>query len=194
MEVNAFGPVRVTKAFLPLLRQSKGRVINVASIAGQLPMPHCAPYAMSKHACVGFTKSIRLELDVWGIQVISIEPAFFKTPLVDPENVSKRIEESFEDIDEDISNDYGDAYLKTFKEKCYHLFGLSFYTSNIHFVIDDIETAVSVLYPDTVYTPCGSIFALIFVKCARIAPAPLQILFQRIYSNFVGFPKPLKAN
>ncbi|GFQ81469.1 estradiol 17-beta-dehydrogenase 2 [Trichonephila clavata] len=194
MEVNAFGPVRVTKAFLPLLKQSKGRVINVASVAGRLPMAHSASYAMSKHACVGFSKSIRLELDVWGIQVISIEPAFFKTPLADPENISKRIDESFEHIDEDIRNDYGDAYFKKFKEKCHHLFGLSFYTSNIHFVIDDIETAVSVQYPDTVYTPCGSIFILIFIKCAQLVPDHLQILFLKFFSNFVGFPKPIKAN
>ncbi|GFX63940.1 hypothetical protein TNCV_41161 [Trichonephila clavipes] len=119
---------------------------------------------------------------------------FCRTPLADPENISKRIEESFEHIDEDISNDYGDAYLKTFKEKCHHLFGLSIYTSNISFVMDDIETAVSVQYPDSVYTPCGSIFVLIFVKCTQILPAPLQILFLRIYCNFVGFPKPIKAN
>ncbi|GIY55664.1 estradiol 17-beta-dehydrogenase 2 [Caerostris extrusa] len=78
LDVNTLGQVRVTKAFLPLLRKSTGRVVNVNSITGRISLAHITPYTMSKCAAVGFTECLRRELDAWRIKVISIEPEFFK--------------------------------------------------------------------------------------------------------------------
>ncbi|KAK2154792.1 hypothetical protein LSH36_257g03024, partial [Paralvinella palmiformis] len=52
-EVNVFGMVDVTNAFLPLLKRSRGRIVNMASIAGIVPFPNWTPYISSKHAAKG---------------------------------------------------------------------------------------------------------------------------------------------
>jgi len=78
MQVNTFGPVRVTKAFLPLLRQSAGRVVNVASVAGRVTVPGFTPYAMSKYAAVAFTDGLRRELKKFSVSVHVIEPSLYR--------------------------------------------------------------------------------------------------------------------
>ncbi|GFR15099.1 d-beta-hydroxybutyrate dehydrogenase, mitochondrial [Trichonephila clavata] len=78
MEVNAFGHLRMIHGFLPLLRQSKGRIVNVISNAGRIPIPHLTPYCMSKFAATGLNDCLRQELAPLGVSVISIEPEMFK--------------------------------------------------------------------------------------------------------------------
>ena len=80
-EVNVFGLVAVTQAFLPLLRQGRGRVINIGSISGRAAMPFLAPYSASKHALAGITDSLRLEVRPYGIRVALIEPGAIATPI-----------------------------------------------------------------------------------------------------------------
>lgn len=77
-DVNVLGMCRVTRAFLPLLRKSKGRVVNVASLAGRIAVPGLGIYSMSKHAVVAFSEALRREMLPWGVKVISIEPAGYK--------------------------------------------------------------------------------------------------------------------
>jgi NAD(P)-dependent dehydrogenase (short-subunit alcohol dehydrogenase family) len=82
-ETNYFGIVNLTKAFTPgMIAQESGRIINIASLAGLLGHPFNAAYAASKHALVGFTKSIRVELAPFGIDVISVEPGYHKTEII----------------------------------------------------------------------------------------------------------------
>ncbi|GFT82673.1 estradiol 17-beta-dehydrogenase 2 [Nephila pilipes] len=78
LEVNTLGIIRVVKAFLPLLKQSKGRIVNVTSFGGVVTFPYFTPYTTSKYAAVGFTNALRQELNIWGIKVISVEPEMFK--------------------------------------------------------------------------------------------------------------------
>jgi NAD(P)-dependent dehydrogenase (short-subunit alcohol dehydrogenase family) len=79
MEVNFFGVVHVTKAFLPLLKQTKNsRIINLSSVAGFHSAPMMGAYAASKHAVEGLMKSVRAELKPWNIQVVNINPGFFR--------------------------------------------------------------------------------------------------------------------
>lgn len=79
-ETNIFGPIRVTKTFLPLLRKNNGgKIINISSISGYFGFPGLAPYTSSKHALEGFSESLRLELINDNIWVSLIEPAAFKT-------------------------------------------------------------------------------------------------------------------
>lgn len=80
-DTNFFGIVRMTRAVLPHMRQQgAGRIINIGSVLGFLPMPYGALYAATKHAIEGYTESLDHELRTRGIRVSVIEPAYTKTP------------------------------------------------------------------------------------------------------------------
>src|SRR5688572_2422775 len=79
-ETNFFGLVRMTRAVVPhMRRQGGGRVINIGSVLGFLPMPYGALYAATKHAVEGYSESLDHELRTRGIRVSVIEPAYTKT-------------------------------------------------------------------------------------------------------------------
>jgi len=79
-ETNFFGLVRMTRAVVPhMRRQGNGRIINIGSVLGFLPMPYGALYAATKHAVEGYSESLDHELRTRGIRVSVIEPAYTKT-------------------------------------------------------------------------------------------------------------------
>jgi NAD(P)-dependent dehydrogenase (short-subunit alcohol dehydrogenase family) len=79
-ETNVFGLIRMTRAVLPhMRRQKKGRIINIGSVLGFLPMPYGALYSATKHAIEGYSESLDHELRSRGIRVSVIEPAYTKT-------------------------------------------------------------------------------------------------------------------
>jgi NAD(P)-dependent dehydrogenase (short-subunit alcohol dehydrogenase family) len=79
-ETNFFGIVRMTRAVVPhMRRQGSGRIVNIGSVLGFLPMPYAALYAATKHAVEGYSESLDHELRTWGIRVAVIEPAYTKT-------------------------------------------------------------------------------------------------------------------
>ena len=80
-EVNVFGLIAVTQAFLPLLRKGHGRIVNMGSIAGRATIPLMGPYSASKFALEALTNALRLELQQWSIQVSIIEPGAIATPI-----------------------------------------------------------------------------------------------------------------
>jgi NAD(P)-dependent dehydrogenase (short-subunit alcohol dehydrogenase family) len=81
IEVNTTSQLAVTKAFLPLLRKSKGRIVNMASIGGRVAQPFAGPYVASKFALEAVTDVLRVELLEWGVDVIAIEPGTIATPI-----------------------------------------------------------------------------------------------------------------
>ena len=79
-ETNFFGLVRMTRAVVPHMRgQGSGRIINIGSVLGFLPMPYGALYAATQHAVEGYSESLDHELRTMGIRVSIIEPAYTKT-------------------------------------------------------------------------------------------------------------------
>ena len=79
-DTNFFGIVRMTRAVVPhMRRQGSGRIINIGSVLGFLPMPYGALYAATKHAVEGYSESLDHELRTRGIRVSVIEPAYTKT-------------------------------------------------------------------------------------------------------------------
>jgi NAD(P)-dependent dehydrogenase (short-subunit alcohol dehydrogenase family) len=79
-ETNFFGVVRMTRAVVPHMRRNGGgRIINISSVLGFLPMPYGALYAASKHAVEGYSESLDHELRNRGIRVSTIEPAYTRT-------------------------------------------------------------------------------------------------------------------
>lgn len=79
-ETNFFGIIRMTRAVVPhMRRQGSGRIINIGSVLGFIPMPYGALYAATKHAVEGYSESLDHELRTRGIRVSVIEPAYTKT-------------------------------------------------------------------------------------------------------------------
>ena len=83
LEVNLVGQVAVIQAFMPNLREAKGRVVNVSSIGGRMALPLVGPYAASKYALEAVSDSLRRELRPWGMHVSLIEPGAVVTPIWD---------------------------------------------------------------------------------------------------------------
>src|SRR5436189_2811112 len=79
-ETNFFGLIRMTRAVVPHMRlHGSGRIINIGSVLGFLPMPYGALYSATKHAVEGYSESLDHELRTRGIRVSVIEPAYTKT-------------------------------------------------------------------------------------------------------------------
>lgn len=80
-DVNVFGLMDTTRAFIPLLRATGdgARIINIGSLAGLTSCPGSATYGASKYAVEGFTDSLRLELEHFGISVSLLQPGYVFT-------------------------------------------------------------------------------------------------------------------
>ena len=59
MNINCFGMAEMVRVFLPLLKQSRGRIVNTSSAAGIIPGPGMFPYCASKFALVGYSEALR---------------------------------------------------------------------------------------------------------------------------------------
>ncbi len=80
-EVNFFGVIAVTQAFLPLLRIARGRIVNMSSVGGMVSYPFTSPYTSSKFALEALSDALRMELHPWHIEVSVVEPGAIDTPI-----------------------------------------------------------------------------------------------------------------
>ncbi|AKK25603.1 SDR family oxidoreductase [Mycobacterium sp. EPa45] len=81
LEVNVVGQLAVTQAVLPLLRESRGRVVFISSVNGQLSAPMMGAYSASKFALEAAADALRVELRPWHIAVSVVQPAQTDTDL-----------------------------------------------------------------------------------------------------------------
>jgi NAD(P)-dependent dehydrogenase (short-subunit alcohol dehydrogenase family) len=79
--INLRGLLLVTREAIPLLKESKGWVINLASIAGTTPTPGLTVYGATKAAVIALTRSMNAELDSDGVRAIALCPGFVDTPM-----------------------------------------------------------------------------------------------------------------
>lgn len=99
-EVNVFGVHRMTRAILPMMRNSgSGLIINISSLMGRIVIPFSSLYTSSKFALEGYTESLRYELKPLGIDVAIIEPGGFGTSFMENMSAPK---------DEETLKQYGD--------------------------------------------------------------------------------------
>lgn len=112
LETNILGAISLTRALLPQIRQAKGRIVNVSSLLGRITMEGNGAYAISKHALVAFSDTLRQEMKKWGVNVSVIEPTGFSTDNMKEHNILRRKEEIWNSIEsEEIRNTYGRRYL-----------------------------------------------------------------------------------
>lgn len=80
-EVNFFGALAVTQAFLPMLRASKGRIVFMSSVSGQIATAFVGAYSSSKFALEAASDALRMELRGSGVGVSVVQPGNVNTPI-----------------------------------------------------------------------------------------------------------------
>ncbi len=94
VDTNLFGTVRMIRAVLPIMRSQRGgRIVNIGSVIGFLPLPYSAAYCASKHAIRGLSESVDHEVRRFGIRVITVEPGFIRTDIVQHSAVAEPLNE-----------------------------------------------------------------------------------------------------
>ncbi|XP_062979197.1 D-beta-hydroxybutyrate dehydrogenase, mitochondrial-like [Elgaria multicarinata webbii] len=152
-EVNLWGTVRMTKAFLPLIRRAEGRVVNIASMMGRMASPARSPYCITKFGVEAFSDCLRYEMHSHNVNVCIVEPGNFiaGTSLYSPERIKAIANKMWDDLPEIVRNDYGRKYFdeQVAKMESYCSSG----SSDISPVVDSITHALTATSPYTRYHP-----------------------------------------
>uniref|UniRef100_A0A3B4T3V6 Hydroxysteroid (17-beta) dehydrogenase 2 n=1 Tax=Seriola dumerili TaxID=41447 RepID=A0A3B4T3V6_SERDU len=141
MEVNFLSAVNMCQVFLPLLRCSRGRIVNVSSMAGEVPMPLFASYGASKAALRVFSEVLRMELSVWGVKVSVIQPAGFRTSR----------DEILAALSSEAREDYGEAYVSSLPSSLSRMSQQC--AEDLSPVVDEMCHALLSVCPRPLYTP-----------------------------------------
>ncbi|XP_036896212.1 17-beta-hydroxysteroid dehydrogenase type 2 isoform X1 [Sturnira hondurensis] len=181
MAVNFFGAVEVTKAFLPLLRKSKGRLVNISSMGGEIPFLKLAAYSSSKAALTMFSAIMRQELAKWGVKVSIIQPGGFKTNITGTSEMLEKLEKDMLDhLTPDVQEEYGQDYILAQRNILTSLHLHS--SSDVSPVLLDIRHAILAKSPFTLYTPGpGTYLWLCFFY---FSPTGIFDYFNKRFLNF----------
>ncbi|XP_068059218.1 17-beta-hydroxysteroid dehydrogenase type 2 isoform X2 [Anomalospiza imberbis] len=164
MEVNFFGAVEVSKTFLPLLRKSQGRLVNMSSMAGGIPLPRYAAYGASKAALSMFSGVMRQELSKWGIKVMAIHPSGFRTGIEGTsEQWDKQEKELMENLPADTRQAYGEEYLLGLRNYLLHL--PSHCAPDLSPVLASVLHALLARRPQGLYTPGKGAYVPLCIFC-----------------------------
>ncbi|CAH2224404.1 retinol dehydrogenase 7, gene 2 L homeolog isoform X1, partial [Pelobates cultripes] len=159
LNVNLLGTINMTLSLLPLIKTSRGRIVNVSSVMGRLAFAG-GGYTISKHAIEAFSDSLRREMRDFGVKVSIIEPGVFRTPMCMIDPVMKNLKSYWEKVPAEIKESYGEQY---FQQSC-RLAGAPLChttesvkrTDILEFpqgVTDCMEHALAAVYPWTRYPP-----------------------------------------
>lgn len=113
-ETNYFGPVRLARAVAAgMIEKRSGLIINIASLAGRVGHPYNAAYSASKHALVGFSRSIHIELAPFNVKVACVEPGYHKTEII---RANANLTENFYNSDSPMF-EYNRGFLRLMHDK-----------------------------------------------------------------------------
>ena len=115
-DINVFGQIATTQAYLPLLRAARGRLVNITSVGAHIAIPFGSLINASKSAFGTLSDTLRLELHPFGIHVSAIEPGAIKTPAVD--KTLGDVEAVIRSLPQDGAAQYGEM-LRAFARRAY---------------------------------------------------------------------------
>lgn len=114
MNVNFFGTINVTETFLPLIKKSSGRIVNVISGAGRVSGGF-EPYTCSKHALEPYNDGLRRWMRGYGVSVSAIEPGIFKFTGLFHYKLDECLETEIENLPTNLRREYGEELLEELK-------------------------------------------------------------------------------
>ena len=115
-EINVFGQIAVIQAFLPMIRDARGRIVNISSVGAHIAIPFGGLLSASKSAFGSLSDALRLELRPFGIRVCVIEPGAIATPAV--EKTLGDVEGVIARLPPEASSRYGQM-LRNFNKRAY---------------------------------------------------------------------------
>ncbi|XP_077339662.1 retinol dehydrogenase 7-like [Lithobates pipiens] len=183
LNVNLLGVVDVTIHLLPLIRKARGRVVNVASVAGRLTM--CGGgYCMSKYGVESFSDSLRREMNPFGVKVCIIESGFYSTQMNDSKSHKESLKRCWEKASEEVHKAYGVEYFgKTYTSVDIMSW---FWSTKLSHVTDCMEHALTAVHPWTRYS-AGWDAKFFLVPLSYLPAAILDFVLT------IGQPKPAQA-
>ncbi|XP_048210680.1 17-beta-hydroxysteroid dehydrogenase type 2 [Perognathus longimembris pacificus] len=192
MAVNFFGPVEVTKTFLPLLRKSKGRLVMISSMGGSVPLLRMAAYNSTKAALTMFSSVLRQELSKWGVKVIVIQPGGFRTNISGTSDVWDKMEKNIlENLPREVQEDYGQDYI--LKQRNFLQAMTTRTASDLTPVLQDVQHAISARSPSPFYAP-GKL-AYLWVCFASVSPTSLlDYVIKKLFTIGQDMPRALSMS
>lgn len=179
--INVFGCVRTVQTFLPLLRQSKGRIVLTASYAGRATATWNNVYSMTKHAVIALGDGLRREMMKWGISVSLVEPTYYKTAILPkPESIIKKYKES--KLPQEVKDVYGDDYVSQMANISVDTMAM-FAREDVDEVVDTLEKAVRSRRPKQMYR-CDGFFRWLLVVVFLCFPLVFQDLLDYVCLHY----------
>ena len=181
MDVNAFGVIRVTRMFLPFLRKSKGRVINVTSSVARLSISSTAAYSVSKAAAAKFTEIIQTELGRKGVTCIGIEPWIVRTNLIIGEQLLGSFRDNWsKNTSTEVKTSYGQAWYD--KQLAMNRALVDFQLNSTQdMVVSAITDAVTSPEPQPVYRVTHGAWDWVLWIINEYPSWELRVLFRRLF-------------
>ena len=179
LEVNVVGQVAVAQAVLPLLRETKGRIVLISSVSGRSMSPMTGAYAASKYALEAIGDALRIELRPWDVKVVLVEPGAIDTDLW--QKAPETLEETTASLDPEMARLYAghvEGVRKTVRT-------MQKSAAPVATVVDAIEKALTARRPRARYMPGVPAKAQTWMQATLPTP-----VWDRAVAGFTGTPKP----
>lgn len=184
ISVNLAGNIKLTKTFLPLVRQHKSRIINVTSHCGLQALPGLPIYCATKAGLASFTDALRLDMKKYGVDVINFVPGSF----VQSSNIAAKQSKYAVEMRDSLSEEQISFYGEYFDRYNGYLEGISgekepqMVDMNI---IDTFEEALLDNFPKTRYV-CEPFRYKLYHILFKITP---QVITDMLLHKFIMMPK-----
>lgn len=186
-EVNVFGHMRVAKAFLPLLKTSRGRLVIVTSGLCRVTIPGTTVYCMSKHAVLSLVDGLRRECEDQGVDIVAVEPTGYKTSILEniasPKHIAADLKLLPGDVQDLIPEERAEHWAKFTGNFFYFIT-----RDNPMEVVDQMSLAVRDQWPRTCYRAMAFTdkFYLLF---AKLVPDEILDIVFTVFRFLVQFKK-----
>lgn len=114
ISINLVGLIKMVRVFMPLIRSSKGRIVNIASISGKLSLPFTPTYSASKAAVLSISNCIRSNVSRWNVKVSSIIPYAHQSNMTLLDETRQMINRLWNNSSDNVKQAYGEAYKDRF--------------------------------------------------------------------------------
>jgi len=177
IDINLKGVILGVKTLLPLIRQSKGRIVTITSGLARFAVPSRSPYVTSKYALSGFLDCLRYEVERFGVKVSMLEPGNFiaGTNIFNQQFVLSQADQMWEGMEDEVKQAYGkDLFDKKVKVMTSYMTNSC---TDISPVIDSYTDALLDVFPQVRYQPMNLYFK---TRCFVATHLP-ERMYQTLY-------------